>query len=233
MYTQKQIPTLPGGVELPRVSNILDVAADKGKLDLQKTLGFDAVDFIFSRAGETGTCVHHYAECFYNEVDDFKWTVEKKELEKARNCVKNFHRFQDKFELTPILLEQRVFNLVSGSPVIGYAGTVDGLFRSKEGKLIILDWKTSKEFRKKYRLQILAYYYAFVYMVKNNLISEPGVTLEALEDAELWVVNLNKTRRFNEEKDVKKIAVDRAEFELGFLSLLNHYTWDRSEQYAN
>ena len=61
-------------------------------------------------------------------------------------------------DLQPIKIEQTVW-----SDVYGYAGTMD-LLAVVNGKLTILDWKTSKALHPEYKLQVAAYAKALLEM---------------------------------------------------------------------
>jgi len=46
------------------------------------------------------------------------------------------------------------------SPSLGYAGTVDAIFRKEDGSLVIVDWKTTNTVQPDYAMQLSAYAFA-------------------------------------------------------------------------
>lgn len=64
--------------------------------------------------------------------------------------------------------------IVVGSKQYGYAGTLDAIGRRKDGKRVLLDWKSSREIRTEYAYQVSAYVFAYEEMF-GELINEAWV----------------------------------------------------------
>ena len=88
-------------------------------------------------ARNEGTKMHHNIECFYNGVDvpeDCKNTVE----------FMYFQEFvRDYPDLKPFRTEWMIYD-----EELKFAGSVDMVFQTPEGKLEIYDWKRSKEIKR-------------------------------------------------------------------------------------
>lgn len=100
------------------------------------------------------------------------------------------------------------------SPTYGYIGTND-LIAWINGKLSVLDWKTSKRLYPTVRLQLSAYAKAYEEEFRDQHI-EQGVA-----------VNIGKDGKLTTEKHTDKVLAE--DFPI-FLALLELWRWDRENQ---
>jgi hypothetical protein len=92
-----------------------------------------------NRANELGTAIHEWIENYFNRI----WTPLPNDIELINRINKFNHAFiKWLYVLEPVVMELRVF-----SKIYPLAGTIDALFMYKD-KIIILDWKSNKEFKK-------------------------------------------------------------------------------------
>lgn len=61
------------------------------------------------------------------------------------------------------------------SPTLGYAGTVDAIFRKEDGSLVIVDWKTTNTVQPDYAMQLSAYAHAVAERNPGEKVSEAVV----------------------------------------------------------
>lgn len=84
---------------------------------------------------DKGIMLHHDIEAFYNNVEVKNNTIEFKSL---------FFKFHnDHKHLIPYRTEMMIYD-----PVLRLAGTVDMIFKDKNGDYFIFDWKRSKKIQK-------------------------------------------------------------------------------------
>lgn len=110
-------------------------------------------------AAEYGTRAHELIEMWCHtgalQFTDSSgtWAIDiTKESKEVQNAFGAFKRFWDKEGLQSVAIEQWLVDVERG-----YGGTIDFVARDKTGKLVLIDWKTSKAIRDKYLLQVGAY----------------------------------------------------------------------------
>jgi len=133
------------GIWYPRVTAIVSI---KAKPALYKFYGdqksFKAGEAVKSKSAEEGTLLHETIEAILN----------KKEVaipDLIKPAVNAFLDLQRQIEITPIKIEERVV-----SKKHRYAGTLDVLAKV-DGKLCIVDIKTSNSIYRDYNIQTSAY----------------------------------------------------------------------------
>tara|TARA_Y100000310_G_scaffold344943_1_gene460661 strand:- start:4428 stop:5186 length:759 start_codon:yes stop_codon:yes gene_type:complete len=99
-----------------------------------------------------------------------------------------------------------------------YAGTVDAVGRTKDGQLILLDWKTSNGLYKETALQLAAYCQAYCEM--NGILHPDEVILTA--------VRIGKDRPEFETKTVTNFYSSLS----GFLACMNIAEWNKSKPFV-
>ena len=116
-------------------------------------------------AGEIGTRAHELIETWsenggtldkYDIEGNFVPFKMEDEDPRVQNAFKAFMAFWDAHEFEHIHQEIPLYNVS-----LGYAGTGDAIPRDKDGKLVLLDWKTSSGVYISHQLQCAAYAHAF------------------------------------------------------------------------
>jgi hypothetical protein len=102
-------------------------------------------------ATDIGSLVHDAIEAYLKGDTDPADSLHYSGPEEAVNCVNAFVSWYNDNEVKPIELEKKIIN-----EEIGYGGRMDFL-GYVNGKLTILDWKTSKAIYDEYRYQVGAY----------------------------------------------------------------------------
>jgi hypothetical protein len=149
-----------GGVYLPSVTHILDVAYSKGKMfeEWLKGVGNNA-KVIAGIAAERGTRGHHACELLLagEELDcemyvegDHKYLPPKYSLEEWKNILK-FKEFYDLAQPEDIVSEGKLYNLE-----LGYAGTAD-IICTINGERWLIDIKFGNSIYESHFLQLEAY----------------------------------------------------------------------------
>ncbi len=158
----------------------------------------------FEGAGDTGTNVHKYIEDYIN--DGQLPMIEDKEED---NCFRQFIDWGEKFKPTWIATE-----MVVASKEYGFAGTLDSIAEIN-GKMCLIDFKTSSGIREEYYIQTAAYQLALEECVPNLIdggIREPSIVIN-----ERWILRMDKTSKNYE---FKLVPTPYAQDVLAFTSLL-------------
>lgn len=106
-----------------------------------------------TEAAAYGTRAHEIIEAALHAAGE--WPSERemaREPLPVQNSVALFQEWWGAQNLTVIDLEAYVADVQ-----MGYGGTIDCLARDSEGRLVLLDWKTSKAVYPEYHLQVVAY----------------------------------------------------------------------------
>ena len=165
------------GIKLPSVTTILGNMQDKSGLDSWiARVGEKKAKEISTFSANRGTFMHvlheHYLNnAFVSPVEKplqqaFKLslaecnTLTKDEIECGKDLFMQFHNNSDFYEQIEEVLYQEVvvWSLIGG----GYAGRLDLSIRSKEGKIKVIDFKTSRKPKREdwidgYKMQTSAY----------------------------------------------------------------------------
>lgn len=141
---------------------------------------FEAIAASSRRMAETieyrralGTAAH--ADCHAYDDDDLDWNAVD---ERVRPYVEAWAEFRANTKLTPIARERRLFH-----PGLFYAGTLDGVFATPDGKLVLVDMKLGDPSDAGAAFQTAAYEAAY-------LLDHPDLAI-----AERWAVQLDPSRR--------------------------------------
>ena len=134
---------------LPRVTHILNIIAKgKGFENWLKQKG-DKADTLKEEAGDFGSNIHTHLEEIGKGI---KINIEALKP-RERRCVEAFIKWKDENVKRFVETEHPIVNLE-----YGYVGTLDAIVETKDGKIALLDYKTSKYIYDTYKLQIGAYY---------------------------------------------------------------------------
>jgi len=141
------------GNKLPGFSAVSGVLAKPALINWAWKQGKDGIDLGKSqqRAFDIGTAAHFMVECHVNgwvaDLGDFS----PNDISQAENSFIKFLDFwEGKFELVGSELQM-------ASSEFGYGGTADIIARDKDGRLCIIDLKTSKAVYPEYEMQLCAY----------------------------------------------------------------------------
>ena len=149
-----------------------------------------------TKAADIGTEVHAYAEAVLNGTD-----LPTLSTPQARNGADAFESWLSKNKIEVLEAEKLIF-----SKRFWYAGTAD-LYARVNGKLCVLDWKTSTGIWPEYRFQVAAYV--------QGIQEELGVSIDSY-----WVLRFDKVTGKFEEKEFRQFQRD---FHEGFVPCLTLY----------
>lgn len=107
----------------------------------------------FTETGDWGTMAHDTIECFL-KTDYWPTEAEIREMPApVQNSLAVFSEWWSTAELNKVVaVEKLVYDLE-----LNYGGKLDFLAKDKQGRLIVLDWKTSGGIYAKFKLQLAAY----------------------------------------------------------------------------
>lgn len=113
--------------------------------------------------------------------DDFEW-----------RCIAKYMDWKSKYKPVFMNLEMELY-----SKEYGFAGTTDALAKIGSG-LYICDWKSSKDTFEKYKLQVAAYFYAYIEMTGKKPDGALVLSLRYEKNKEGWKCDMM------DEKDMEK-----------------------------
>lgn len=146
---------LKDGTQVPGASTIAKIGDDGSSLiHWAWDLGNRGIDYrkMRDQAADIGTIAHFLIECFLHNHEADLSEFSAADIEKANIAYGNFRQWWDAEGLT--ILEPEV-QLVSEKWHFG--GTIDAPSRDKEGRIVLLDWKTSKGIWPAHKFQLAAY----------------------------------------------------------------------------
>jgi hypothetical protein len=146
---------LKDGTQVPGASTIAKIGDDGSSLiHWAWDLGSRGLDYrkVRDQAADIGTIAHFMIECFLHNHEADLSEYSGADIERAQVAFGNFRRWWDSEGFT--ILEPEV-QLVSEQHMFG--GTIDAPSRDKDGKIVLLDWKTSKGIWPAHRFQLAAY----------------------------------------------------------------------------
>lgn len=131
--------------------------------------------FIVSKeATDIGSRAHELTELYdLGREEEFDIEQERKEV---RNCFNAYLDFLDEMKWTPRHVELTVYH-----DRLRYAGTLDRVYSTPDGKRVLLDIKTSKALYPEVDLQLAAYVIAFEHQYNENI-------------DEAWALRLDKAK---------------------------------------
>lgn len=132
-------------------------------------------------AASHGTRAHELIEAYLHsgQVPDLE-----REDPHVQNCFALFEEFWQSNAFQVVDLEAYVADVN-----LGYGGTVDALVRDRHGRLVLLDWKTSKAVYPEMQLQVVAYGAAMAAM-GLGMPDSASIVRIGKEDAEFEVVEV-------------------------------------------
>jgi hypothetical protein len=146
---------LKDGTQVVGASTIAKIGDDQSNLiHWAWNLGNKNEDYrkVRDRAADIGTITHFAIECFFHGWEPDLSEFAPADIEKAAIAFENFLSFWEEQGLT--VLEPEV-QLVSEQHLFG--GTIDAPSIDKEGRIVLLDWKTSSGIYLSQKLQLAAY----------------------------------------------------------------------------
>ena len=177
----------------------VQTAIDRGSLASKKVL---------AAAGDFGTRAHDVIDQLIAGVRGDKLSID----EDVKQVVKNFW---DYWVESGVTLDPRGDTMVY-SPRYGYAGALDALALSPDGKLMVCDWKTSNAVYESHIMQVAAYAKA----VEENLLSA-GCPPDQAKVHRACVVRFEKGKPGYEVHEVENIDAAFAAFKAALY--LFHY----------
>lgn len=152
--------------EYPSVTTILKLLNKDGLQHWANYLGFKRirVDDVLSKSADIGTYVHYLCECHLMDYGYLKYNARNIQMiMDVGHRYLSFKKFLEEHDVKTISCETSII-----SSKLGFAGTNDFLGEI-DGKLTILDFKTSKKFYDTMFYQLSAY---------NELFKEKGIEAE-------------------------------------------------------
>jgi len=128
------------GTRVPSVTTYLGILGKPALLYWAWELGVQGLDYrkVKEQAGDIGTLVHYMILCKLRGVEPELDDYTPNDLAAAFVPMDKFHKWQEENELEPILMETPLV-----SDVHSFGGTPD-FYGKVNGKLTLLDFKTSK-----------------------------------------------------------------------------------------
>lgn len=141
--------------ELPSVSTIISVAGQEWLEAWRKRIGYEKAEQISKETRDIGTDVHSLIERVNTggSISQEEWNSQR---EGVLNGMRGFSRWQDATGFKPYRSEIIVVSLE-----YGYAGMLDATGRCPD-LLELFDWKISSRLNPNVRLQIAAYWMAYL-----------------------------------------------------------------------
>jgi len=146
---------LKDGTDVPGASTIAKIGEDtSGLIHWAWKLGMEGQDYrkVRDKAADIGTAAHFMIECFLHNHEPDLAEFSAADIEKANIAFGNFRKWWDAEGFTVIEPEVQ---LVSEDYLFG--GTIDAPSRDRDGKIVLLDWKTSKAIVGAHKVQLAGY----------------------------------------------------------------------------
>ena len=134
------------GVKVPSVTRIVDACFPKNLTDWAVTLGEEEYHRILDEALDIGNYTHEWIETYLKE-DHATPDVGHSSF----NSIKSFLKWDSDYEPKWIDSERKIY-----CDKYKYAGTVDAVAKIN-GRVCVIDFKTSRKIYKPYHLQVTAY----------------------------------------------------------------------------
>ncbi|GAI11293.1 unnamed protein product [marine sediment metagenome] len=152
------------GVKFPRVTRIKSIISNPGLVNWRLTVGRKKANEIMKVRGEFGSRAHKLIQLTL-AGRDVNININDNEM---RKTIELFYDFLDEHDIRVKLLEQRLWFKLTEK--YKYAGTAD-FIGYVDGKLMLLDWKTSKAIYPDMWLQLAAYVVAFENLTNEKIDS--------------------------------------------------------------
>ena len=146
-----------------QLNKLLDEGAKLDRVTLERVFldSSKKTEKIKVDAGLVGTVVHGLVEDYLKGKE-----IPEQTDKKVIACWNNFLKWWDKQEYTPVEIEKKIY-----SKNFNYAGTLDLVVKDKEGKLVLIDIKTSNSVSFDYHLQLNSYKFAYEEETKSPISS--------------------------------------------------------------
>jgi len=140
------------GIEIPSVTTILKILNKPKLLKWVNYLGFKRQKYedVLQNYSDIGVLVHYVIQCTLSNQPFNLNDIRMKCVNNAIFHIQAFKHWKDTHIIEPIMLEEQ---LVSER----FGGTID-FYGKIDGKLLLLDFKTSKDFYSSMFLQLAGYY---------------------------------------------------------------------------
>jgi len=132
------------GVKIPSVTRIVDACFPKNLTDWAVSIGEEEYHRIIDEALEIGNYTHEWIEDYIND-----WSL--LHHRKTNPSIDAFLRWETNYDVEFIDAERKIY-----CDRFKYAGTVDAVAKIN-GRVCVIDFKTSKKIYKPYHLQVTAY----------------------------------------------------------------------------
>ncbi len=138
------------GIKVPSVTRVVDGCFPKNLTDWALSIGEEEYHKIIDEALEIGNDAHKWIEFYIQNWWFSEWQRPKRD-DKFFNPVSSFLKWETKFKPEWIGAERKIY-----CDRFKYAGTVDAVAKIN-GRVCVIDFKTSKKIYKPYHLQVTAY----------------------------------------------------------------------------
>uniref|UniRef100_A0A6H2A4H4 PD-(D/E)XK endonuclease-like domain-containing protein n=1 Tax=viral metagenome TaxID=1070528 RepID=A0A6H2A4H4_9ZZZZ len=189
--------------ELPSVTTILNIIAKgEGFNNWLKKQG-DKADKLLTDAGDFGTDIHNFLEAFGKGLPVNLSALKPKQL----RCVNAFLEWKENNVKKFICTEQAVFNIDKE-----YAGTCDGVVELNDGRIALLDYKTSAYIYDTHELQVCAYIKAYDVKIDTG-----------------FILRFEKNEEKDKDLQVKEVKQIDYQYEV-FLATLKLWNWKNNKK---
>ena len=135
------------GIKVPSVTRVVDGCFPKHLVDWALSIGEEEYHRVIDEALEIGNYTHEWIERYIDEGHNYFGVDEPGN----NNSIEAFLAWEEKFKPDWIDSERKVY-----CDKYQYAGTVDAVAKIN-GRVCVIDFKTSKKIYKPYHLQVAAY----------------------------------------------------------------------------
>lgn len=145
---------LKDGTIVPGVTTVLKILNKPDLIDWAWRCGREGIDYreVRDNASDIGTLAHYLITCHLKgEVPDTS-EYSSEQMEKAKNCLAKYVRWEKKHALTPVMMETPLV-----SEEFRYGGTLD-LLAELDGEFALIDFKTGRSFYPDMLYQLAAYW---------------------------------------------------------------------------
>ena len=146
------------GVKVPSVTRVVDGCFPKNLTDWALSVGKEEYDNVINEALEIGNHAHEWIENYIKAEEEWPagWKDDVKSREELRReehtpSVSAFLKWNRDHKIKWIDSERKIY-----CDKYKYAGTVDAVAKI-DGRVCVIDFKTSKKIYKPYHLQVTAY----------------------------------------------------------------------------
>lgn len=186
------------GKRVPGVTTVLGILAKPALIKWANNLGLEGIDSTkyVDKLASIGTLAHYRIECELRGEEPDLTPFSSEELDKSDNAMMSWYAWQDDHVLEPILVEEPLT-----SKEYRFGGSID-CYGKVDGKLTLLDFKTSKGIFPEHFHQLAAYVHLLIengHHVHTARILRIGrAEDEGFEDRVVDVENLDNNWRMFE-----------------------------------